>query len=90
LRWNPVYVIDGGCILLVDFIPVARLRLAGNQNAERSGDPLKGEGFASNFSQLLRSRPHRETYAHVHGLSPTFGRFIARGYDKSTDPRIPP
>jgi hypothetical protein len=34
---------------LVGFIPVARLRLAGNQNAERSGDALKGEAFASIF-----------------------------------------
>jgi len=34
---------------LVGFIPVARLHLAGNQNAPRSGDALKNEAFASNF-----------------------------------------
>jgi len=36
-------------MLLVGCIPVARLRLAGNQNAPHSGDALKGEAFASNF-----------------------------------------
>jgi hypothetical protein len=49
LRWNPVYAIDGGRILLVGFILVARPRLAGNQTAPRSGDALKDEAFASYF-----------------------------------------